>query len=135
MIAALVKALVDRPKHAAIVKGLRRYAMLIVTPSSLFFFRGEVKSLLETASPESAILARAFAFARSIRVKRRPVTIELRLGKRENSGSRRGAYAASNVREMSLAMVAVCLPDEISHPRKERRCGCKEKDPLALSSY
>ena len=34
MIAALVKALVDRPKQAATVKGFRRYAMLSVEPSS-----------------------------------------------------------------------------------------------------
>jgi hypothetical protein len=66
IMAVLVKALVERPKHAAMVKGLRRYATLNVAPSSRTWLRGEVKSLLETASPESAILARAPAFARSI---------------------------------------------------------------------
>jgi hypothetical protein len=66
--AAFVKALVDRPKQPAMVKGFRRYTMLSVEPSRRSFFLGEVKSLLETASPESAILARAIAFARSITV-------------------------------------------------------------------
>lgn len=68
IMAVLVKMLVDRPKHAAIAKGLRRYAMLKVAPSSPSCFRGEVKSLLETASLELAISARASAFARSIAV-------------------------------------------------------------------
>jgi hypothetical protein len=68
MIAVFVKMLVDRPRHAATVKGFSRYAALTTALCRRSLFLGDVKSLDATASPESAIASRALAFRRSIRV-------------------------------------------------------------------
>lgn len=68
MIAVFVKMLVDRPRHVATVNGFKRYAALMVAPSSRSRLLDDVKSLVDTASRESAIRPRAFAFRMSIRV-------------------------------------------------------------------
>lgn len=68
MIAVFVKMLVDRPRHAATVNGFNRYAALTTVLCRRSFLLEDVKSLVETASPESAIASRAFAFTRSTRV-------------------------------------------------------------------
>lgn len=81
-IAHVVKTLVDRPMHVAIVKGLKRnlllsaarrvasvgrlaYTAATMNPLHRFSRRGEVKSADEPASPESAILSSALALRRS----------------------------------------------------------------------
>lgn len=68
MIAVFVKMLVERPRQAATVKGFSRYAALTMVLCRRSFILGDVNSLVETASPVSAIASRAWAFRRSIRV-------------------------------------------------------------------
>lgn len=73
--------LVDRPKHAAIVKGLNRnlacqrvavtqvfcsYHAAIEVPFHLIFFRKAEYSLLDTDCPESDMVINALAFTKSI---------------------------------------------------------------------
>lgn len=81
-IPVVVKTLVDRPRHVAIVNGLKRnlasqirystrrdiayYHAATETPSHLICFRNAENNLPETACPESEIVIKAFAFIRSI---------------------------------------------------------------------
>lgn len=83
IIAELVKILVDRPRHDAIVNGLNKYLEIesaswptskcyippypaaIVVPSHLMCFRGEAYNFETTDSPELDMRPRALAFMRS----------------------------------------------------------------------
>ena len=93
MIAVVVKMLVERPRHAATVKGFSKYAALTTVPCRLSLLLGDVKSLVETDSPVWAIASIAWAFKRSIRVYRAPmaVLVKAKSGRLENIGSRMGA--------------------------------------------
>ena len=68
IIAVFVKVLVERPRHAAIVNGFKRYTALTMVLSRRSLFLEDVKSLVDTASPESAMASRALAFRRSTKV-------------------------------------------------------------------
>jgi hypothetical protein len=60
----------------------------------LLFFLGEVKSFEDTASPDSAMLIKAFALNRSSIMYNRYVKAgyDEELGRRENRGNRSGAW-------------------------------------------
>lgn len=82
--AHVVNTVVGLPRHVAIVKGLNRnlritvsitapvsfggsntYSAATTVPLHLFSFLGDVKSAADPASPDSAILIKAFAPSKS----------------------------------------------------------------------
>lgn len=85
--------LVGRPMHVAMVNGLKRKAAAMAKLVHRLSFLGEVKSLEFPASPDSAILIKAFALERSTNMYRRYVNagyIE-ELGRSEKRGRNNGA--------------------------------------------
>ena len=136
MIAVLVNRLVERPRHAAMVKGFNRYAALTMTLWKQSFSLEDVKNLVETASLDSAMASRAWAFRRSIRVYIAPIAVLVKAesGSIENSGSRIGAWKL-DVSAVLRKDVNLVRPDERCHHRKGRHCACRGRGPPALDSH
>lgn len=107
--AHVVKTLVGRPTHVAIVKGLNRklqwsvhkarsqrntYAAAIAKLLHRLSFLGDVYSFEDPASPDSAIFMSAFALRRSTTMYSRYVKAgyDSEFGRRENKGRSSGAW-------------------------------------------
>lgn len=72
----------------------KTYNAATTEPLHLLSFLGDVKSAEDPASPESAIVIKAFALRRSTAIYRRYVKTghDAKLGRSEKSGSRSGAW-------------------------------------------
>ena len=132
--AVFVKMLVERPRHAATVNGLNRYAALMKMLGKRSFPLDETKSLVETASPESAIvpIAPAFKRSRSVYITALP-TFEAEIGRSENIGKRRGACCFTLLDGPSRRdNVKGVIPGGIRRHHTGRHDDCRGKDLRVL---
>ena len=138
-VAQLVKTMVGRAMQVAMVKGLNRklqarsapvhqrgmlqtYAALTARLLHRVSLRGDVKSLDEPASPESAREARTLAHSRSTTTYKMLVATGC-LGKSAKRGSRSGAWHARQSRAR-LCYINSAVPGARFHHRRATHCVC-----------